>query len=492
MKRGTYTFLRWVSIVFLFLAVFLTVFELVRFSRARLSFPMGTTIGGVAVGGLDQQQTADRLTQAYSVPLEVTYGDNTFHINPANLGFKLRIQDMITAADVLRVQQPFWSAFWEYLWNKQPKGLEIPLSADISDKQLRTFLQDEIASRYDLPPEPATPLPGSTVFSAGKPGQVLNIDEASAIIKDALRSPGDRRVTLSYSEVKAARPSFNNLGILLKQIIDASAFDGLSEIYLLDLATGQEINFARWGGEDYPPGISFSAASSIKIPVMISIMRRSTEPMSSRFSSLMEEMIDQSDNASTDLLMQEALGFEDGPLVVTEDMQKLGLDSTFLVGYFYVGAPLLKVMQTPGNSRTDINTNPDNYNQTTPSEIGMLLEDIYHCSNTGEGTFSVVFPSEITKTECLKMIQYLQANKIAILLQAGLPDGTSFAHKQGYAPDFDGLIHSASDVGIVYSPGGNFVISYFMYHPVQWLFDPANRLAADIASAVYNYYNSSE
>lgn len=492
MKRGSYTFLRWISIFFLFLAVFLIVFELVRFSRARASFPLGTTIGGVAVGGLDQRQTADRLTQAYSIPVEVTYGESTFQIKPANVGFELNIDAMITAADVLRVQQPFWSAFWDYLWNRQPKGMEVPLSAEISEKQLRTYLQEEIAARYDLPPEPAQPIPGSTVFSVGEPGQVLNISEASIVIQDALRSPTDRKVTLSYTEVKAARPSFENLGVLLRQIIDAAQFDGLSEVYILDLESGQEIKFARWYGEEHPVGIAYSAASSIKIPVMISVMRRESEPMNTRFSNLMEEMIDQSDNASTDLLMQEALDVYTGPLIVTEDMRMLGLENTFLMGYFYIGAPLLRVVQTPANSRIDIDTDPDIYNQTTPEEIGMLLEDIYHCSNTGGGTFDIVFPGEITRTECLKMIQYLQANRIAILLQAGLPDGTPFAHKQGYAPGSDGLVHSASDVGIVYSPGGDFVISYFMYHPVQWLFDPANRLAADIASAVYNYYNSGE
>jgi beta-lactamase class A len=201
-------------------------------------------------------------------------------------------------------------------------------------------------------------------------------------------------------------------------------------------------------------------------------------------------MIDLSDNVATDTLMQDVLDPYNGPLMVTDDIKKLGLKNTFIVGYFYLGAPRLTTMITDANSRTDVNTNPDTYNQTTPQDIGLLLEDIYQCAQNGGGTFAVVFPGEITQTECQSMINYLLNNKLAVLLTAGLPDGTHIAHKHGWITESDGLMHSISDAGIIFSSGGDYVMTVYMYQPTQLLFDPANRLVAQLSNAVYNYFNT--
>jgi beta-lactamase class A len=181
-----------------------------------------------------------------------------------------------------------------------------------------------------------------------------------------------------------------------------------------------------------------------------------------------------------------------GPLKVTDDLFALGLENSFMAGYFYPGAPLLRAYTTPANSRTDVNTDPDLFNQTTPVEIGTVLNDIYQCASKGGGTFAAVFPGEISQSECRSMINYLTLNRIAVLMQAGLPEGTQIAHKHGWITETDGLIHTISDAGIIYSPGGNFILTIFLNHPVQLVWDDANRLMANLSSAVYNYYNLSE
>jgi beta-lactamase class A len=174
---------------------------------------------------------------------------------------------------------------------------------------------------------------------------------------------------------------------------------------------------------------------------------------------------------------------------VTRDIQALGLANTFIAGYFYPGAPLLQRFQTAANTRTDVKANPDPYNQTTAAEMAMLLEDLYRCAETGGGTFAVTFPGQISQAECREMIAILLSNRIAVLLQAGLPEGTRIAHKHGWITESDGLMHTIANAGIVYTPGGNYVISVFLYHPVQTVFDPANKMVADISQAVYNFFN---
>lgn len=492
MKRGSYTLLRWISIGLIFVAVLLTIFHLVRYSRIRSSFPAGTKIAGIAVGGLDLYQTSDRLIQAYGVPVEIHYGNSIIQIKPSSLGFKLDLEAMVTAADIQRVSQPFWPAFWGYLWNHLPGSMDIPLSATIDQKQLTSYLSNEVASRYDTPPEPAVPVPGSVNFQAGKPGMVLDISKAAILVEDALRSPTNRTVNLAYTEVNPPRPSFQNLGVLLRQIIDASPYSGITEIYIMDLQNGNSLSFAYLNGEDLQPDIAFTAASSIKIPVMVSVFRRLDDPAPVDITNLIEQMIERSDNVATDEVLRRILDVNTGPLLVTADMKALGLDNTFIVGYFYLGAPRLREVKTRANSRVDVNTSPDTYNQTTPAEISMLLEDIYQCAKNGGGTFAVVFPDQISQNECQMMIDYLEENKIAVLLQAGLPDGTRIAHKHGWITETDGLMHSLSDTGIIFSAGGDYIMSVFMYNGVQLVFDPANRLVAQLSTAVYNYYNASQ
>ena len=87
------------------------------------------------------------------------------------------------------------------------------------------------------------------------------------------------------------------------------------------------------------------------------------------------------------------------------------------------------------------------------------------------------------------MISYLANNEIGVLIQAGLPDGTKSAHKHGWITEEDGLIHTISDVGIIYSPGGNYVLCIYLWHPVQLFFDDANLLFADLSQTIYNYFN---
>jgi beta-lactamase class A len=199
-------------------------------------------------------------------------------------------------------------------------------------------------------------------------------------------------------------------------------------------------------------------------------------------------MIQKSENPPSDALMQK-LDPERGPLFVTDTMETIGLQSTFLAGYFYVGAPQLRVYKTPANQRTDVNTDPDSYSQTTPIEIGMLLKDIYDCSQNGGGTLVAAFPGKVTQQACQEMIDYLKTDNIGVLIQAGVPEGTQVAHKHGWVSDSAGIIQNVSDAAIVYTPGVNYILTIYLYHPVQVLFDSANALVAQMSQAVYNYFN---
>lgn len=483
--------LRWLSVFLILGAVILGTLQLVRFSRLRANFPPGMVIAGVPVGGLDRAASAQRLLEAYTTtPVELRYGGAVIHLSPSVAEFKLDIESMLAAADLARTEQPFWIGFWNYLWGLPSLPAEIPLRATFSEQRLRAYLEDEIAARFDQPPTPALPTVGTVNFQAGTQGTALDIDRSILLIENALRSPNRRTVDLPLQRTNPPRPSFQNLEVLLKQTIQLSGFDGLVGLYLLDLQTAQEIHFAYRQNQSVSvrPDIAFTAASIIKIPIMVSVYRRLGDAPDAETLKLLEEMIEKSGNDPADWVMERVINRTMAPLEVTADMQALGLENTFLAGQFYPGATLLYRYETPANQRTDVNTDPDVYNQTTPSDMGMLLEDIYQCNQSGGGAFMVVFPGEITQSECQAMINSLTRNKLPELITKGLPEGTRIAHKHGWVTYF-GVMNTLGDAAIVYTPGGNYILVIFLHHPEQLVWEPASDLVAELSRAVYNFYN---
>ena len=488
-NRGSFSALRIISILLLLTAVVLTVLQLIQYSRVRAYLPEGLTVAGVDVGAKDRSTAAQQLLEVYSVPVEIRHKGNPIHLYPAVVDFQLDIESMLAAADLERTQEPFWEGFINYLWRRSPDPKSVPLSASYSEDRLRDYISD-ISDRYDQPAEPALPIPGSVNFSPGTPGTALDVDGSVLLIENALYSIDNRSLELSLNRIEPGKPAFQNLEILLKQTLEVAGFEGIAGIYVLDLENGQEIHTAYLNNQDInvTPDVAFTASSIIKLPIMISSFRRIDENVDPETLKLMEDMVDRSGNEAADWLMDRTIDQFRGPLMVTEDMQALGLENTFLAGYFSLGAPLLAVIDTPANSRTDINTDPDPYSQTTTSEIGMLLEDIYQCSKNDGSALQAVFPNEITKEECQDMNTLLINNRLPLLLTAGLPEGTQIAHKHGWVTT-NGVIRTIGDAGIVYTLGGDYVIVVFLNHPDQLIWDDASLLIAELSRAVYNYYN---
>ena len=489
--RTRSSFTRWLSSVLLIATVVLLTFQLILYSRNRANFPAGLEVAEVPVGGISRQAAAERLLEVYSLPVELRYDDQVILMEPGVVDFSLNLESMIAAADLERTGSSFWGGFWDYLWGNTSNPQEVPLTASYSEALLQTYLQEEIASRYDKPPAPAQPVAGTTQFAAGEPGTTLNIEGAVADIEAALFSLSERSVNLTVQETGATRPNLQNLQVQLQQIIDVAAYDGLADIYFLDLASGQELHFIYELGRNLPtdPDISFTAASIIKIPILISVYSRLDEQPDETTYNLLNEMIIESYNEPADRLMEAHIHADQAPLRVTEDMGRLDLQNTFLAGQFYIGAPLLADVQTPARQRADYSTDPDPYNQTTPVDIGMLLADLYQCANTGGGALIAVYGDDITQAECQDMLNLLSLNRIALLLEGGAPEGTRIAHKHGWVTDpVTGVINTMGDAGIVFTPSGDYVVAIFLYQPVQLIPEPSIQLIETLAEAIYNYY----
>ena len=273
-----------------------------------------------------------------------------------------------------------------------------------------------------------------------------------------------------------------------------SNFDGLIGFYMMDLQTGQEIHFAINNKQEISvdPDVAFTASSTMKIPVVTSYLINRGSDLSEDISNNISLSLGKSDNNATDRVLT-AIDPNRGPVLVTNDMRAIGLDSTFLAGFFTAPAYLLpSIPVTPANSRTDVSAEPDSYSQTTPSEMGSLLADIYQCAQNNGGALMAAFPDKVNSKTCQLLIDFMAQDKFGSLIQGGVPDGTLVPHKHGYVTNFsDGVVHDISDAAIVYTPVGNFVLTIYTYHPVTNIWDITNPLIGNLAKAMYNYFNVS-
>ena len=264
------------------------------------------------------------------------------------------------------------------------------------------------------------------------------------------------------------KAAWENLRGTLKNRIEV--FQGQPSIIIQDLDSGWEINFNK--------DKLVASASLVKIPIMLSyfyaaeekkISLKSTlylkasekvegskvlgdKPAGSVFTlgELIEPMIIQSDNTATNLLI-DFLGFD----ALNAYFKKMGLKNTNLA-----------------RKMIDFKERKEGIeNYTTAEDMAFLLAGLYRNNFLNK---------EISK-HCLFL---LGKQKINDRIPRNLPkEGIAIAHKTGLER------HVCHDVGIVYTPKGNFLICVLVKHENK-LAKPAKKFISDIALLTYNYYQS--
>ena len=482
--------INWLAIfsgVSLLAAILLLVVELVLYSRSFSTLPPGLSLAKVPVGGLTEQAAQQQLLLVYRSPVQLHYRDQLILLDPSAVNFQVDTSQMLPQVNQFRTNAGFWSGFWEYLWLRPGQSNNIPLHATYSHPQLRAFLQD-VAARYDQPGSTPKADPGKLGFQAGAPGHALDLEAAVSAVDAKLLAPAGRTVDLPVIEQTAIRPGFDTLNQLIRDDVSLFQFNGVFSLYLADMATGKELQVNLRNGAPVDGPIAFSGMSTIKIPIMVSFFARTEAALTDEQRLLLQRSIDESANSATDQLLR-TIGRGDGfagTRQVVANMQRLGLPSTYISGLLDVLGAVLAPIATPANSRTDFNTQPDPYNQTTAEDMGVLLEMIYQCSQSG-GALLAAFPGAITSDECRQMIDLLTGNLVGpIFITGGSTPSGVVAHKHGW----DRLpLNNVADAAIVFSPGGTYVLTIYVHRDDTMSFDDANRLLISVARAVYNYFN---
>lgn len=474
-RRSDTSLLEWIAIGGVVASIGLLIIQLVAYSSVRERMPVGMVVAGVPVSGKTASEAQAELRRIYSAPVELHYRDAVLTLDPAQISFRLDTELMLARADTYRTDSNFWGGFWDYLWRQPGNLVEVNLSAEYSETQLRTFLED-VARRYDSPPTAGTGDAFTLEFGNGQPGFSLDISSSMAVVDFALRQPTNRRVALTVAEGSAARPEIGSLNKVINDYLKFKQFNGVASIVIIDLKTGKETMVN--------PDVAFTGMSVMKVPILINYFWKiDADPAPDAVENI-NQAVRRSSNFHANLLLTE-LG--DGSALrgaqqLTNNLRTLGLQNTFMAKAFDQKDEVQPI-QSPANQRTDFNTNPDPYIQATASDIATLLDMLYQCASTNGGAFRVAFQDHLTQSECQILIGYLAQNKTASLIEGGVPEGVSVAHKEGLSDNAYG------DAAIVFSPEGDYILVEYIWTPDYLNWDFGSTLIADVSRAVYNYFN---
>lgn len=468
-------------------AVLLLVVNMVLYSRSFSTMPAGLSLAGVPVGGLTDQQALEQLVLVYNSPVELRYRDTLILLEPPAVNFQIDTNLMMPEVNQYRGNEAFWQGLWDFLWLKPGPVTDVPLRASYSRERLQAFLAD-VASRYDRPGSPPQADPGQLGFVQGEAGHSLDIQGAVSAVDGRLYASTDRSVILPIEEQTTVRPSFDTLAELIQADVGLFQFEGIMSVYLQDLSNGRELILNLAAGQRVTGPVAFAGMSTIKIPIMVSFFAHNSGALTEEQALLLQRSIEDSQNTATDLLLKTigvGDGF-DGTRRVTADMRRLGLQNTYISGLLDVFGAVLAPLATPANSRSDLNTQPDPYNQSSSEDMGSLMAMIYQCSQGG-GALLAAFPGQFTPDECRSMINYLSQNEVGPIFITGgsSPDGV-VAHKHGW----DALpLTNVADAALVFTPSANYALTIYVHRQETVTFEDANRMIISVARAVYNYFN---
>ncbi len=278
-------------------------------------------------------------------------------------------------------------------------------------------------------------------------------------------------------------PAFQALGDQLWGMMLKAGFapetSTLASLFVMNLKTNEALTFGN--------NIAFSGMSLNKIAILAALYSTFEGPPDAETALNIAYMMVCSENSASNALLRE-LGNGDeyaGAAKVTEMLQKLGLGNMFIIAPFKVPDATPVPVRAPTTNADQIRALPDYSNQLTVDNMGWLLASIYQCANTGDGALMTKLPGQFTGQECRQMLNIMSDNNLSepLMMSAGVPPDTRVAHKHGYIDDTHG------NGGIVFSPGGDYVLVVAMHGPVWLEANATFPLISDVSRAVYNYLN---
>ena len=455
-----------------------------NYAQTQGPVPGWVTLAGQPPAGSNLDEIAEAIRAPYyTEPVWVYYGEERLLLRPEEVGFSVDAEAMLVEAEAQREGLGFWRGFVDEILHQTPEPLDIPLRYDVDKTAVGDWLSD-VAARYDRPPTSAVvapiredvPFTTTVVFRPGQPGLRLDREASAPRLLEALASPNPegRQAWLVLAEAAPSPPDVTLLEEVLQERMERTSL--LSSVFVRHVASGQEVNIRG--------DVAYSGMSVLKIPIFIGVYRTLDGPADVETAVALTSTMTLpgvSNAYANWLLTQISEGSaQEGAQQVTRFMRRMGLTNSYMAAPYDADVPIPHVV-TAANSRSDFSADPDPYMQTTPKEMGLLLEMLVRCAE-GKGALLAAYPDEILPEECREVIALLEMNPISTFIKAGLPEGTRLAHKHGFSNE------NQSDAGIIWGPGGPYVLSISVYQPHWVEYRYSHPLMADIAKATWDFF----
>lgn len=266
-------------------------------------------------------------------------------------------------------------------------------------------------------------------------------------------------------------------------------------IYVQDLETGAAMGIQE--------NVLQNAVSTAKIGVIANYFRYIYQPPNQDMEFRLAATVICSSNANANVLMESTDPTDplNGIRRTSDTFCRGGATNTLVDRHFWIGDAgdgavpsdyYASVGSTPcpADATSPVDTSVsaviDPQLHTTAADMGHFLNQLYECSEFGAG-LAQIFPDEITQTECQWMMNLLLGTKFQHMMELGVPEGVRIAHKVGYGAE------AAGDAGIVFSPGGDYILTVYIWDDRLDNFDSyalARWMAiGEISRMVYNFFN---
>ncbi len=444
-----------------------------RYRRVAGAVPAWVRLGGAEANGQTLEAITEALNRPFEEPIAAYYGDQRILLRPQTVDFRVDVDTMI--AETRPYDNPWLLArylFGEAL-NRPTASVNVPLRYALDGAALDAWLA-QVAAEHDRAPQRPQPIVQTMEIVPGKPGQTLDQVASRARLITALSDAGNRTVRLAVDEAPAPPIDLQALGDLLKARLEE--FPGIASLYLHYLPTGEEIAINA--------DVAYAGTSTLKIAILEQLYRVQDGPLDVETTKIVSETMMHSGNFTANLMLGKIGGgdWDAGVRVMNQAFKSLGMKNTFMATPYDRKLAVAPRIVTEANSRTDLNTQPDPYMQTTARDIGSALQMLVACSEGG-GTLIAAYGDQITPAECQQALDFMALNEMTELLVGGLPAGAKAVHKHGYVPDTHG------DVAAIWGPAGPYVLSVFFYRPTWLEWGISNPTMQILARATWDFFD---
>lgn len=464
-------------------AAALTATPLISPTATTTRFPRGSRVAGVDIGGLERTAATTKLTEAMGMlyrPLTLTATERiSTTLEPTTIDLEVPIDAMLATA----AQQA-----------QQGRIVYVPIQADFDETRLRQMLTH---LAYQTIVTPTTQVLSSTEHISRSfaltPGSHLDIDRAMHVVAKRLRRPdAERSLHLPWSTPLTITDDMARPVVPLAQVAQhvqemAQTWDGVVGFFLLDLESGEAIT--------HNAQTVFSGASVLKAAMLLYAYASQPE-FDDEQRALLRKMIIESDNLAANGILATSVGniatntdaALEGTRAMNAMLQQLGFEHTYqnlpYEAYDYlVGQQGVRIPEGAADEGEPPYTQADTLVRTTPAEMGRLFHLIDQCSR-GEGLLLEQFGATLSAQRCQEMLDLLAQNGDQSRIYSGLPAHIRVEHKSGWTENMNG------DVGIVRSPGGDFVLAVYVYQDTDDIVQAqAAAMIGHIARLAYTAYN---